>query len=435
MKGMKRAVERIVLYPGIHLNHFKDTRFKYESFSMNFICSGPLYDLASASLLSAILGCGTANHPTDAEMAGALLDLYSAGIGIRGYSEGETFIQPFSVTSCKDRYLPGKTTVRTQARELLFEYVFSPYTEGGIFKKEYTEQQKRNKLDLLIAEKDNRQLYAIKKCCQMLCAGEPMAAFSERLEKDLKKATPRSVFSFYTSMLESAPVEIFYFGDQSAEELKDFLCAKLLPLFHPKQEITRDQISLPKNMPQRKREYIRGNQSVLCVGFKTPITRNDERYAAFCLVREILCDSPISLLFTNVREKLGLCYYCSPVFFPTKGMYVLSAGIDKKNTEATENAILLEVERMKSGDFSAELLESCKKSLVNVLKELDDNPAQKEDWYLRGILTGDTLSPTELSEKIMKTAAEEVANAARTLTVDSIFLLCAVKEHQKEVLS
>ena len=149
-------METRTLYPGITLHAEKDTRFKTEYLSVNFICSGSLFDRPHASILSAVLGRGTLNHPTQADLDKVLADLYDASLYTKGYCLGETFIQPFSLSCHKERFIPGETGLRRRARKLLFEMILEPLTEKDGFLSRYVEDEKKNKMDQLSAEKNNK---------------------------------------------------------------------------------------------------------------------------------------------------------------------------------------------------------------------------------------------------------------------------------------
>ena len=141
------------------------------------------------------------------------------------------------------------------------------------------------------------------------------------------------------------------------------------------------------------------------------------------VMKEILSNSPVSLLFTNVREKESICYYCSALSETGKGLFLISAGIDKKNTEKAENAILAQVESMKTGDFSYDLIALAKKALISAYKDLYDSPAHLEAWYLRRALAGRWDSPLDMARQVEEVSKEQIVACAKALTLDTVFLL------------
>ena len=366
---------------------------------------------------------GCAAHPTVRDTEKALLDLYGASLFTRGYFVGETYVQPFSIAYQSADFLPDGEDTEKQALDLLFEFMLSPCAARGAFKKEYVDYQKKNALDRLKAAKNDKRRYAVRQCIRMLCRGERSGYPEKDYEKDIKSLTARALYIYRDSILQKAPIEIFYFGRRDKESVRALLAERMAPLFTAKEAPVKDDPSPLKEALERKTERIRANQSVLCMGFKTPILPGDRRYIAYSLMREMLCDSPVSLLFTNVREKMGLCYDCFSLPLTTKGALVLSAGIETRSAAIAEKAILTEIENMKQERFDDALLENCKRSICNDIEEMKDNPTALEGRVLRMLLAGTSGELDDLPEKIRAVRRKDVAEAANTLVPDSFFLL------------
>lgn len=418
-------IETLELYPGVHLHYTREERFKTEYLSIDFLVGKDLYKPGAAQVLSSVLGMGCAAYPTVRETERALLDLYGASLFTRGYFVGETYVQPFSIAYQSARYLPKGEDVEKEALDLLFSFLLAPCATRGAFKKEYVDYQKKNALDRLKAAKNNKRRYAVRKCLQTLCPGELSGYPEKAYEKDIKAVGARALYAYYREILQKAPVEIFYFGRRDKESVKVLLTERMAPLFSEKNTPVKDTPSPLKDTPERKVEKIRAEQSVLCIGFKTPILPGDRRYIAYGLMRDMLCDSPVSLLFTNVRERMGLCYDCFSTALSTKGVFVVTSGIETANAKIAEEAILRELENMKRGHFDDALLENCKRSICNDIEEMKDNPAALEGRALRMLLAGTTGELDDLPDKVRAVSREDVEEAAKTLAPDSFFLLMA----------
>jgi predicted Zn-dependent peptidase len=82
--------------------------------------------------------------------------------------------------------------------------------------------------------------------------------------------------------------------------------------------------------------------STLCMSYASP------DYYTFMLINAILGDGMSSRLFQTIREDQGLAYdigsYCNS--YAETGNFVVSAGVDPSQTEATVRAILLELTRL-----------------------------------------------------------------------------------------
>ena len=140
-------------------------------------------------------------------------------------------------------------------------------------------------------------------------------------------------------------------------------------------------------------------------------------------MKEILSDSPVSMLFTNVREKESICYYCSAISETGKGLFLISAGIDRKNADRAEDAIAAQIEALKKGEFSDDLIALAKKALVSAYKDLYDSPAHLEAWYLRRNLAGRWDSPLDMAKQVEMVSKEQIVACAEALRLDTVFLL------------
>lgn len=79
---------------------------------------------------------------------------------------------------------------------------------------------------------------------------------------------------------------------------------------------------------QEKTERLDVTQGKLSLGFFTDITAKDPRYPALVLAATVFGGGATSKLFTNVREKMSLCYYASASFEKFKGVLSVSSGVE-----------------------------------------------------------------------------------------------------------
>jgi len=89
----------------------------------------------------------------------------------------------------------------------------------------------------------------------------------------------------------------------------------------------------------------------------------------------ILGGFPHSKLFRNVREEAGLCYDASSSIDRFKGLLFMSAGIDAKNREQTQEVCLAQLEALRRGEIDDEELESTRRSFAQAYQGLLDTPS------------------------------------------------------------
>jgi hypothetical protein len=134
-----------------------------------------------------------------------------------------------------------------------------------------------------------------------------------------------------------------------------------------------------------------------------------------------------SKLFMNVREKLSLCYHCSSRIY-SKGVMMVTSGIEPANYDKARNEILAQLDEIRNGNISDEEMDSAKKRLRNSMLSVGDSAEAIHSWYVNNRIFGIEASPEELIAKIERVTKEEVAAAAKKVTLDTEYFLCGEEE-------
>ena len=145
------------------------------------------------------------------------------------------------------------------------------------------------------------------------------------------------------------------------------------------------------------------------------------------MMTALLGGSTGSRLFTNVREKLGCCYYCGARINLLTGILLVECGLEEANRERLQAAISAEIADLAAGHITQEELSHIKLAFKSSLASIGDSLARTEGWYLSGLLMGDAVTPQQDQEEIDAVTAEEVAAAAAALSLDTVFFLQAGK--------
>ena len=133
--------------------------------------------------------------------------------------------------------------------------------------------------------------------------------------------------------------------------------------------------------------------------------------------------SAASKLFMNVREKEGLCYYCSS--YPTAGKNVLfvSCGIEPKTEEKAISAIYREIEAMKNGDFSDSDIQNAKNSILRNLNGVGGSLGSITGYLLGLNLIFDAVTIEENKKLISGVTREDIIVLANSVTPELEYIL------------
>ena len=418
---------RSELCGGVGLNTVRTDRFKTAHLTVNLFVPLRKETASAYSLLTDVLMRGTEQYPTMRDLNRRQDELYSLGLGAYVQKKGEAQLVTFELTCIDDAYAFDGMRVLEEGMKLLQELIFRPFTENGVFCASYVEQEKKNLADDIRSRIDNKASYARRRCIEIMCEGEPYAVDHGGDVEEVEKLTAESLWEVYRGLLTSARVEIFYIGKKAEEEVAD-LCKRCLP-FSPREAAfpVTAQGSAPRS-PRRKTEQMRISQCKLSIGFRAPYTLQEGNFANMALFNEVFGGSPSSRLFTNVREKKSLCYYCSSAPDGLKGILLINSGIEQKNQTAALDAILEQLDDLRAGKLTEEELETARRSLRNGYREITDSSASICSWYLGRIIAGRTDSPEDAANSLDEVTVTDVVKVANDLTLDTVYYLEGASE-------
>ena len=159
------------------------------------------------------------------------------------------------------------------------------------------------------------------------------------------------------------------------------------------------------------------------MGFRCGASSLNENIAPVKVMTDIFGGAPYSKLFTVVREKMSLCYYCAARLYSVKGIVCVDSGIEMENFERARDGILKQLELMKSGDFTDDVITASKIGLSDSIRSVGDSLTAIENWYLSHIFDAKPASPEQFIESIHAVTREDIVKAAGQLQLDTIYLL------------
>lgn len=150
--------------------------------------------------------------------------------------------------------------------------------------------------------------------------------------------------------------------------------------------------------------------------------RGDSRRPALSLLNVLLGGNMSSRLFTEVREKRGLCYYVhsDADFYHDIGLFGGSAGVDPKRVEEAVTVTLEEYFALGSGrkPVTAEELQRAKDYITGkFVLDLEDSESVAQYFGMKQLLLGEVETPEELLTKYLAVTLDEVNALAREILV------------------
>ncbi len=406
---------------GVNLCCHKTEKFKTAVISLCIVT--PLDSQASEkALLIQLLARTNSKYPGVMEMNRKLASLYGAAITSAVDKIGEALVLRLNLTAIDDRYTLENESVLQECTELLCSCLFMPDVTTQGFKKENVEREKRILIEKIESEKDEKRIYALNRMAEEMCRDEAYGISRYGEEKQVKALDGKKVFEVWKKIMLTCPIQVNVVGS-SAQTVEN----TVKPLFEKfKKESLCDirtefitEAAASKTVTEKQPV----KQGKLVIGFRAGMTYDMDNYAAIKLMTSIFGGGTYSKLFMNVREKMGLCYYCSARLFNAKGIIVVESGVETENAQKALEAIRNELDEMKKGNFTDEIIESAKMSICDSLKSVEDSNLAVNAWLIGQCASGSFDTPEKIAADIQNVSREEIILAANMVTEDTVYIL------------
>ncbi len=394
--------------------------FKTACASISFIM--PLGDDASLyALVPNILTRSSENYPDLTSIEQKLALLYGADIAVDISKTGEHQVIKLSIGCIDDRFAIDGESITDECCKLLFELVFRPQLVSGVFAADDVESEKRLLCERLSSEESDKRIYAKNRCEEIMCADEAYGIHRFGTAEAIKNATPESVYEAYKQMLSQAKITLCLSGGKFTD------AEKMLSMYT--NGIERDVLESETVFVERAEDvqYEKEQESVkqgkLVMGFRLGMKNACDDYAARRVMVDLFGGNPHSKLFSVVREKMSLCYYCSARMIRAKGVMFVQSGIESYNEEKAREAILAQLEAIKNGEFSEEDLDASVKALEDSFKSVSDSPEALDSWFMSQAVSEEYKYPEEFIDEFKHVTRQDIIRVAKDVTLDTVFML------------
>lgn len=396
---------------------------KFKTCRVNISLAMPLDKNASArAILPFMFSRRCAKYPDYTSLNRVLDELYGAAVSAGVLKRGEAQVISFSMSAIDDRFALDGDKVALECTKLLADMIFDPLTEGESFPEDIIEQEKRLLVEAIENEQNDKRRYAMLRCEQLMFADEAYGVNRFGSVEDVKALTPDVVYAAWRDVLQKATVQITMVSSMDPQPIVDLIREKFSEIErHPVEIKTLFVSGLPK--PEYISESMPLKQGKLVMGFRTGMRSEDDMMPAMKVAVDIFGGGTYSKLFSVVREKMSLCYYCSAALFNSKGIVMVQSGIEDANEEKAKNEIINQLRLTAEGEFTDEDFSSSIKSLTDSILGNSDTPEEITAWYASQILRNELKAPETYAKEIGNVDRAEVVRAAKTIMLDTIFML------------
>ena len=415
-------IKTIELFPGVTLRCCRDDRFKQNVLSLQFLRPMCREEASLNALLPAVLLRGCKSCPDMRSVTLKLDDLYGASIGALVRRTGDIQSTGLSCGFIDDRFTLEGDALLAPMMAFLEEILLDPVTADGVFSPEYVASEKQNLIWTLESQRNDKRAYAGNQLLKQLCKEDSYGIPRLGEIADVEAITPESLYAHYRKVLEESPVHVFFVGSMDPEAVADALRPMLSRL--AKQPMTLpSQTGLKPGDYCEREEVLDVAQGKLCMGYVTPITLRDPRYAAVQVCNTIFGAGMTSKLFMQVREKMSLCYDIGSGFHGSKGIMTVSAGIEFEKKDIVLQEVKHQLQQILDGNVSREEMAAAKESLLSMLRSYHDSPSAIEGYYASAAISGIGMDTARFMAAVEAVELSDVISAAKTLQLQAVYFL------------
>ncbi|MER2080633.1 MAG: pitrilysin family protein [Ruminococcus sp.] len=416
------TIKRTQIADGVFFNSVKDSRFKTMKLSANLYVPLSAETASENALLAGVLSRSCKAYPDFTALSRKLCALYGADLNVLAHKAGDNQVITLSASGLDDRYAMEGESIARELSLLLCGVIFEPNLSGRAFVAGEVEQERRQLLDVIDSEYNDKRIYANGRMTEIMCADEVYGVKRYGTAEAIKAATPESLYAAWERLLRTSYVEIMYIGDSAPDKAAEVFTDAFRSIGRaPVKQST--QIIRGVKEVKRETEEIEVSQSKLVMGFRAGTAVPEKEARAASLMCSILGGTATSKLFCNVREKQSLCYYCAARYDKYKGIVVIDSGVEGENVEKLEKGIMKEIEDMKNGVISDFEIESTKMAVINAYQGSNDTVGGIEAWYASQLLEDGFKTIEEAAALLNAITKEEIVAAAQRLQLDTVYVL------------
>lgn len=413
-------MNKIENYNGVEI-HFIKAKKSFKKIACKVLIRNPYsIDLATKlMILSDILVENCKDHPKHNLLKAELEERYNTSIGNDTEQVGDQLFTTFTFLSLNPKYTEKEELEKVI--KLFFSIIYKPNVENFEFDKTTFDSAINVYRSRILSLKEKKRTYAINRFNHFLDETSLEGLEVEEALKMLSKLTPKNLFETYQELIKG-DTKIYFSGDINSDKVINIIKNNIVTEDHlVLSSPNRIKINREFNAKEIK-ETTNTQQSLLIVEYAYPeeLSHKEEIYVANVLA-DIL-GGQNSLLFNDIREKQSLCYQISAENDYFKKDLVIYTAINSKNYKLVLESIENNINKLKNGKFSKNMVKNSSKMIISNLKANQESITGSINEYVnQHVIKIDSLK-NRISE-YRNVTKKDVVNLSRKLELNLIYLL------------
>lgn len=400
-----------------NLHLIKSKKFKTITIDVDFLRNIKKEEITKRNLLKMVLLDSSKNYKTERDLIIASEELYDIRV-----SSSINRIGKFSNLSFQTRFLNEKFTEDGMNKESIIfflDLIFNPNVENNSFVN--IEKQKSKLKHDIISIKDNKIKYSVIKLMEKM-DGKPYSYNTFGYLEDLEKIDGSNLYNYYKSVINEDQIDVFILGDfdDSIKEIfREYF--KINTFKKKNNNLLVEELDIRKRVVKYN-EYDNVKQSQVLLLCSLNKLNDFERKYTIKLYSELLGGSSNSVLFDNVREKNGYCYYINSSVKAYDNILLINSGVEKENTDKCIKLIRKCLKEIRDGKIDTDKLNSARNTIISSIKASMDNPMGIINNHFSRVLVG-TPTNEERIKAFNKITKEDIIKVSKKVNLHTIYIL------------
>ena len=420
-------MNRIEIAKGAHLSCFDAEKFKRCRITLNFLWPATREYATAEALLPFVMERGYADCPDMTELSMRLAALYGAALSVDCTLNGANRVLTVTIAGIRDAFALAGENLTAAYTELAIGTAFRPYFVNELFDAEAVTIEKEQLRELLESEINEKRSYCIRQARRKFFGDAPAGIERNGYLDEVDSLTPKKLTDAFHRMLRTAQIEVMVLG-ADADTVREQVCKALAPLDRAPASLIAPA-AMPFVQPQSFAQAMDTVQGKLCLLFTAGEIFPGEDLSALRVATALLGGTATSRLFTNVREKMSLCYYCAASFQSLTAMLSIDSGVEHADAAAAKAAILKELDALCTGEITDAEIAETKRTLCSSLAAVEDTLMGVESWYFAEICRGTAKTPLEVTAEVKTVTADDIRRVLSKFTLSVAYLI--TKEETK----
>lgn len=407
---------------GVYLHFIKAEQFKTNQVTCRFSADVTKVNRARRALVAQMLETANAVYPTSRLFRQQLANLYGAHLSTSLSTRGLVHCLDIDMSFVANPYVPGHEDLVSEALAFLRSVLYKPLTMAEQYQKAFFDIEQTNLINYLEADREDVFYSSDLAMNRLFFTEEALQGSKYSSPEKVAQENAYTALQEFRRMLAEDRIDLFVVGDFEEYPILQGIHQFTFRPRNPQFNYLYQQAY--SNITREELEQRPVNQSVLTLGYQVPVAYGDQDYLAFLVVNGLLGMFPHSLLFTEIREKAGLAYSISSQFNPYQSFLKIQAGIDGAERQRTMRLINQQLNHIKSGRFSIELVKKTKKMLLASVKQAQDShKSLVELAYNRAIFGDKVMSLEAFAQGLEAVTKKDLMAAANKMRLQAIHFM------------